>query len=85
VSTKRSGDIVFNGEKDIFILPLYIPYDDNDGYWDDGALKTAFGVVVSPYIVEEKHFIKDDDIERCKDCPDDYMECINCRKCGGRE
>lgn len=52
---KRTGVIVFDGEKDIFIMPLYIQYVEG-GYWDDGALKTAFGIEIPSYIVKKKHY-----------------------------
>ena len=54
-SIEKTGDIVFDGEKNIFVMPLYVQYVEG-GYWDDGALKTTFGVVIPYYIVKEKHF-----------------------------
>ena len=52
---ERKGVIVSDGEKNIFVMPLYVQYVEG-GYWDDGALKTAFGVVIPSYIVKQKHF-----------------------------
>ena len=52
---QRTGIIVYDGEKNIFVMPLYVQCVEG-GYWDDGALKTAFGIVIPSYIVKEKHF-----------------------------